>query len=848
MTELSMKSDTIKRRCSFRSDFKPYTDDPPSIEIDQFDASPFSESFSGMLGEDELLGTESRTANIHTLGPKDVELSFNVEQITDIKEIDPEWDDEEIDELLVLSPKMPNRLSTIMKDLQELDKRANSISTLSDFDLISESKDGTGICLVRKRGTKQTYTMKRFKTSPSHAWPLELNVLEMINDREAPFLPKICWRVFEEGCFSLIMKSYPGGSLLHFVEQNGPLPRLHATLYASELVEALSVIHAAGIQHRNISPACIMIDATGHIVLVGFEHTCVETEHTLCASGAVRCAEQEHKYQAPELLLGWTHDYAVDCWGFGCVLYFMMYGLHPFPVGIGGCDWRESVIRGQVSYLDQGEQVACELMSACMEPNPAFRMDILEIKGHDFFACVNWSLVHEKNVEVPYIPLSDSVAAMKDKSASTISIETVRKPISISTTTPQCSSSEWDAQTQTPAPAYSVKASPSMFSSKARQEVQDSLPSIFRIGHEKKLDEPKPLYTRSRSSTVETTCSLDPVDMSNVDYTALPSPAPTYDSLRRRLDCTPSLTQEERMARFWESLDDDMKMKTPDMARCSGELPYLPRSLVFSNKLRKKFDTGTGTASRSMVSLSLVGSSTQRLSQLITGKFGSPSSLQRARVLRKHEVSPSPGMLVVRSDTVDMEDSKLPQGLEHIGSGIGFTYRPPAIPLPISDAISRSKIMRPISGIGIRFGRKVKVGGRKSTRWGVSETNKKEVTTVGVGCGRNEESETMVNVVIGRLSSSSFIRVGGHGQKSSLESGRGRCSVDREPQHDVDVFRVGLLPEVVSPVTETESTVNNSPFADMAFFETDGNGLMGSETLKGLYRDHGVQSTLRLVP
>jgi len=31
-------------------------------------------------------------------------------------------------------------------------------------------------------------------------------------------------------------------------------------------------------------------------------------------------------HQAPELFLGWTHDFSVDCWGFGVLLYMMVYG------------------------------------------------------------------------------------------------------------------------------------------------------------------------------------------------------------------------------------------------------------------------------------------------------------------------------------------------------------------------------------------------------------------------------------------------------------------------------------------------------------------------------------------
>jgi hypothetical protein len=30
---------------------------------------------------------------------------------------------------------------------------------------------------------------------------------------------------------------------------------------------------------------------------------------------------------APEFLLGWNHDAAVDCWSFGMLLYYMVFGM-----------------------------------------------------------------------------------------------------------------------------------------------------------------------------------------------------------------------------------------------------------------------------------------------------------------------------------------------------------------------------------------------------------------------------------------------------------------------------------------------------------------------------------------
>ncbi|KAL0573519.1 hypothetical protein V5O48_008440 [Marasmius crinis-equi] len=818
MVQSPGKSDTSQRHSSFRSNHNRYLGDPPSIEIDHFDASPFSESFSGMLDE-EAMGSPERSLGT----TRDAETSFLIEQITDLKEIDPEWDDEEIEEILVLSPKMPNRLSTIMEDLHELDKKTNSIFTLVDFDFVSE--DATGMCLVRKRDTQQTYNMKRFKTTSSHSWPPELSILEMINDREAPFLPKISWRVFEEGSFSLIMDSYPGGSVLEYVETNGPLPFLHALLYASEFVEALSVIHAAGIQHSNITPENLMIDARGHIVLVGFEHACVndDTDNYYSKPSTNFLMPRPCEYRAPELLLGWTHDYAVDCWGFGCVLYYMMFGKHPFPVDLAGSTgWQEKIIHGHVPYDIDGQLrislAARELIQGCLEPNPAFRLNISEIKGHIFFSCVNWSLVHEKNVEAPYIPCSDlfetRTTSAKHRASDN---KTIRKaPSATSIMTSIVCPSEWDVQT--PTPPYSA-TSPSMFSLKAREEVQDLLPTIFRISHEDTGSRSQ-LQTRSRTSTAQSvrSCSSQIPDNPEIDY-CLSSPTPTYDSLRRRLDSTP-LTQEERMARFWESLDQDIKMKSPDMTRCStGELAYLPKHLPFGWKPRNQDALPkTDSASASRLSLVTFASSTQRLSQLVKP---APHSIASA-ILRKHKSSPS--LVPIRTSR-----ENLPRGIEQIGSGIGYTYQPPVYPIPlpvsppVNEVMSRSKMKRQLSGL--KVGTVWKWG---SELWVKKRERRKEA---------ENESVQEADVYIGRMSSSTRA-----GQKGSME-------VEGLVLNE-DVFRYGMLPGVrevgiVSPVTETDSTVNDSPFPDVGMVE----GQVAQGTLKEILRDGGGRrATLRLVP
>ena len=83
-------------------------------------------------------------------------------------------------------------------------------------------------------------------------------------------------------------------------------------------------MHAHKIIHGNLRPQNIMIDSFGHIVLTGFgraQSICSNNQRDPtrpCGSG---------EYQPPEMILGWNHDLAVDCWSFGILLYMMLVGI-----------------------------------------------------------------------------------------------------------------------------------------------------------------------------------------------------------------------------------------------------------------------------------------------------------------------------------------------------------------------------------------------------------------------------------------------------------------------------------------------------------------------------------------
>ena len=83
-------------------------------------------------------------------------------------------------------------------------------------------------------------------------------------------------------------------------------------------VAALSFLHSLRIVHRDVKPENVMIGSDGHIVLTNFSCAKILAQ---CESTNSDCGTRE--FEAPEKILGWAYDYAVDIWSFGVLLCIM---------------------------------------------------------------------------------------------------------------------------------------------------------------------------------------------------------------------------------------------------------------------------------------------------------------------------------------------------------------------------------------------------------------------------------------------------------------------------------------------------------------------------------------------
>ncbi|XP_031407129.1 serine/threonine-protein kinase OXI1 [Punica granatum] len=227
--------------------------------------------------------------------------------------------------------------------------------------------------------------------------------------------------------------------------------------YAAELVLALEYLHELGIVYRDLKPENIMIQEDGHVMLVDFDLSTklssrsprpsppprsvptpdtssrkrVSSLQRWCSSGfmvddsdaphhrpslnSVFPAESDsveksnsfvgtEEYVAPEVILGEGHDFAVDWWCLGVVLYEMLYGTTPFR----GSNRKETFYR----ILSKAPELVGEptplrdLIGRLLEKDPRQRIGLEGIKGHEFFRGVAWDSIVEI-ARPPYIPASE---------------------------------------------------------------------------------------------------------------------------------------------------------------------------------------------------------------------------------------------------------------------------------------------------------------------------------------------------------------------------------------------------------------------------------------------------------
>ncbi|HET9517928.1 MAG TPA: serine/threonine-protein kinase [Actinoplanes sp.] len=125
----------------------------------------------------------------------------------------------------------------------------------------------------------------------------------------------------------IVMELVSGRSLKEIVAEDGPLPVERAVTIALELLAALQAAHRAGITHRDVKPANVLVGDSGSVRLADFGLATHPDAEPLTDTGAVLGTPG---YLAPEQASGQTPGPPADMFGLAATLYYAIEGVGPF--------------------------------------------------------------------------------------------------------------------------------------------------------------------------------------------------------------------------------------------------------------------------------------------------------------------------------------------------------------------------------------------------------------------------------------------------------------------------------------------------------------------------------------
>ncbi len=126
----------------------------------------------------------------------------------------------------------------------------------------------------------------------------------------------------------IVMELIRGRSLLGEIEQRGPMLAEAAACVGALLADALGAAHAAGVIHRDMKPANVMIAPGGRVLLTDFGVARLETEDSLVTKTGALLGTPA--YMSPEQATGDTATTKSDLYSLGATLYQLATGVLPY--------------------------------------------------------------------------------------------------------------------------------------------------------------------------------------------------------------------------------------------------------------------------------------------------------------------------------------------------------------------------------------------------------------------------------------------------------------------------------------------------------------------------------------
>jgi eukaryotic-like serine/threonine-protein kinase len=174
----------------------------------------------------------------------------------------------------------------------------------------------------------------------------------------------------EDGRPCIVMELVPFRSLRDVLAEDGPMSPPEAARVGLNVLAALSAVHEAGVVHRDVKPANVLLGPEDRVVLADFGIAKAADSPALTASGVLLGSPS---YLAPERARGGRAGVASDLWALGASLYTAVEGRPPFE--------RDSMIASLTAVVADEPEPAPRagplwpVIEGLLRKDPAVRLD-----------------------------------------------------------------------------------------------------------------------------------------------------------------------------------------------------------------------------------------------------------------------------------------------------------------------------------------------------------------------------------------------------------------------------------------------------------------------------------------
>lgn len=268
------------------------------------------------------------------------------------------------------------------------------------------------VTLVKSKTSKEVYALKKMQKQAIVDAEMQLMIVNEKNflvEMSSPFVLAARGTASDTNNVYIVLEFLQGGDLFALLEQKGIFSDKFTRFYIACTVMALSYVHSHDIAFRDLKLENLVLDDKGYCKLVDFGLAKRVPNRTFTVCGSPR-------YCAPEMVTNKGHNYAVDYWALGIILYECLFAESPFASEYDDhLETFRNIARKKLIIPDEDDvsDDAKDIITQLCKKKPQERLGCKaegasEVKKHPWYSAVgvgfDWNKLEDQTMKPPWAP------------------------------------------------------------------------------------------------------------------------------------------------------------------------------------------------------------------------------------------------------------------------------------------------------------------------------------------------------------------------------------------------------------------------------------------------------------